>query len=127
MLIVVFIIKNYNKLVTITYDEDFAKVMKINVDMYKNMMGVLTSIVIVIGIRVVGTMLISSMIVFPTLSALQLKKSFKKSLISSVVISIFGVLIGIIASYIYNLPTGSSIVFVNGIVFVVFYFVGRLK
>ncbi len=127
ILIIAFIIKNYNKLVTLTYDEDFARVMKINVDMYKNMLGILTSIVIVIGIRVVGTMLISSMIVFPTLSALQLKKSFKKSLIASVVISIFGVLIGIIASYIYNLPTGSSIVFVNGIVFMVFYFLGRLK
>ncbi len=127
ILIIVFIIKNYRKLVTVTYDEDFARVMNINVDRYKNIMGVLTSIVIVIGIRVVGTMLISSMIVFPTLSALQLKKSFKKSLMSSVAISIVGVLIGIIASYIYNFPTGSSIVFVNGILFIVFYFVGRLK
>lgn len=108
----------YKELVAITYDEDFAKVMKMPVKRLNYLLSILTAITVVIGIRIVGTMLISSMIIFPSLSALQLKKSFKLTVILAQVIAVISVVIGIFASYILNLPTGATIVFVNGLFFI---------
>lgn len=115
----------YNDLFVMTYDEPFASVMGIRTGQMNTLLGVLTSITIVIGIRVVGTMLISSMIVFPTVTALQISKSFKSTVCIAMGISVASVLIGVMGSYALNLPSGASIVMVNAIFFALAFVFGR--
>jgi zinc transport system permease protein len=74
----------------------------------------------VLGIRVVGTMLISSMIVFPTVTALQISRSFKSTIIISAMVSIVAVTTGVLGSYVFNFPSGASIVMVNAFLFLLF-------
>lgn len=88
ILIVSAVIFFYHDLFAFTHDEAFAKVMGINTNRMNTLIAILTSITIVLGIRVVGTMLISSMIIFPTVTALQIAKSFKWTMILSAFISV---------------------------------------
>ena len=110
----------YRKLFAVTFDENFAKASGLNVKWYTNIIAVLTAVIIVIGMRMMGTMLISSIIIFPALTSMRLFKTFKKVVISSGVISIFSFFIGIYLSYIYNISTGAMIVIVNLALFIVF-------
>lgn len=117
VIIVSAVIFFYHDLFAFTHDEAFAKVMGINTNRMNTMIAILTSITIVLGIRVVGTMLISSMIIFPTVTALQISKSFKWTMILASIISVISVVIGVIGSYVFNLPSGASIVMVNAFFF----------
>lgn len=108
----------YNDLFAITHDEAFSSVIGIPTKRRNYLIATLTSVTIVLGIRVVGTMLISSMIIFPTVAALQVSKSFKSTIVISSMISVFSVIVGVLGSYAYNLPSGASIVMINAIVFV---------
>lgn len=100
-----------------TYDMDYAKVSGRKTKQLNQIISFLTSITIVLGIRVVGTMLISSLIIFPTVSALRLSNSFKSTILWAVIISSFSVVMGLIVSISFDLPTGSSIVLINALVF----------
>ena len=126
-IVVTFIIIFYNDLFAITHDESFASVMGVNTKMMNALIATLTAITIVLGIRVVGTMLISSMIIFPTVTALQFSRSFKASIIIATVISVLSVVTGVIISYILNFPSGATIVMINAIFFFMAYLVRRLK
>lgn len=108
----------YNDLFAITHDEAFSSVIGIPTKRRNYLIATLTSVTIVLGIRVVGTMLISSMIIFPTVAALQVSKSFKSTIVISSVISVFSVIVGVLGSYAYNLPSGASIVMINATVFI---------
>ncbi len=119
ILIVSAVIFFYHDLFAFTHDEAFAKVMGINTNRMNTLIAILTSITIVLGIRVVGTMLISSMIIFPTVTALQIAKSFKWTMILSAIISVLSVILGVIGSYVFNLPSGASIVMVNAFFFAI--------
>ena len=121
ILIVSAVIFFYHDLFAFTHDEAFAKVMGINTNRMNTLIAILTSITIVLGIRVVGTMLISSMIIFPTVTALQIAKSFKWTMILSAFISVISVILGVIGSYVFNLPSGASIVMVNAFFFFFFF------
>lgn len=117
----------YNSLFAVTYDEEFAHVIGINTKTMNYIISILTSVTIVIGIRVVGTMLISSMIIFPTVTALQVAKGFKSTITISLVISIVCVVFGLILAYALNFPPGATIVLMNAICFIVFYMFKRYK
>ncbi|WP_409227898.1 metal ABC transporter permease [Gudongella sp. SC589] len=119
-LIVSLIILFYHDLFAVTHDEAFASVIGIGTKRMNYLIATLTSITIVLGIRVVGTMLISSMIVFPTVTALQISRSFKSTIIISAIVSIIAVMTGVIGSYVFNLPSGASIVMVNAFLFLLF-------
>lgn len=121
------IIHYYDELFAITYDEEFAQIQGINTNFFNYLISVLTSITIVLGIKAIGTMLISSLIIFPTVSALQISRNFTTTIINSAIISCVCLILGIILSYIYNLPTGSTIVFLNGITFLIFFGIKKLK
>ncbi|NTW90451.1 MAG: metal ABC transporter permease [Erysipelotrichaceae bacterium] len=108
----------YHDLFAMTYDMDYAKVSGRKTKRLNQIISFLTSITIVLGIRVVGTMLISSLIIFPTVSALRLSHSFKSTIIWAVIISSFSVVFGLLLSISFDLPTGSSIVLINAIIFV---------
>lgn len=115
----------YNSLFAMTYDEEFVKSQGLKTGYVKTVLVVLTSITIVLGIRVVGTMLVSSLIVFPTVTALQLAKGFKMTIVLSVLISVLCVLGGIFVSFLAALPTGATIVGLNALCFGAFYLFKR--
>lgn len=110
----------YRKLFIITFDEDFAKASGLKADKYTNLIAILTAVVIVIGMRMMGTMLISSIIIFPALTAMRVFKSFKNVVISSGIISVIAFIIGLYLSYAFNISTGAMIVIVNLVLFIIF-------
>ncbi|WP_459129875.1 metal ABC transporter permease [Guggenheimella bovis] len=108
----------YKDLFAITYDEEFCIASGMKTERLTYLLSVLTGVTVVLGIRIVGTMLISAMIVFPASSALNFSKSFKGLLVYSALINVLSVLIGVVGSFYFNLPTGASIVVVEAVFFV---------
>ena len=93
---------------------------------YTNIIAILTALIIVIGMRMMGVMLISSIIIFPALTSMRIFKSFKKVVISSGVVSVASFLIGIYLSFIYNISTGATIVLVNLVFFILFTLIEKI-
>jgi hypothetical protein len=110
----------YHKLFAITFDENFARATGVKAGLYNMLIAFLTAVTIVLGMRMMGAMLISSLIVFPALSSMRIFKKFRSVTISSAFISILCFFTGIIISYVYATPTGASIVILNIVVFLVF-------
>jgi len=111
----------YNKLFAITFDETFAKTSGVKTGLYNALIALLTALTIVLGMRTMGSMLITSLIIFPALSSMRLFKKFKSVTICSAVISIFCFFIGVYVSFEYDIRGGASIVLVNIIVFALFW------
>lgn len=109
----------YNRLFMITYDEKFAKARGINVTFYQFLISFLTALIVVLGMRMMGTLLISSLIVFPAIIAKGLTGSFKELIIISGIISVVCFILGMLLSFFINLPTGASIVLVYVILLVI--------
>lgn len=103
----------YNRLFLVTADEDFAKAIGINITFYQFLISFLTALTVVIGMRMMGTLLISSLIIFPAFIAKKFVRSFKYLVISSAFFSIFCFICGLLISFLFNLPTGAGIVLVN--------------
>lgn len=122
--IAVFIIC-YHDIFLVTYDEDFAKASGTNVELYKTVIALLTALVVVIGMRIMGTLLISSLIIFPALSAMRVFKNFKSVVVCSAIIAITTFVMGFALSYFASLPTGASIVIADAVVFAVFSLIGK--
>lgn len=116
----------YRKLFIITFDEEFAKASGLKVNKYTNLIAILTAVIIVVGMRMMGTMLISSIIIFPALTSMRIFKTFKKVVISSGIISVFAFVIGIFLSYVYNISTGATIVLVNLVLFIIFSIIDKI-
>lgn len=119
IVVIVLVLYNFHDLFAVTYNMDFAKVQGINTKRMNQLIAILTSITIVLGIRVVGTMLISSFIIFPTVTALKLGTSFSKTIALSVAISLFSVIVGIFISIMFDFPTGATIVLLNASLFII--------
>ncbi len=100
----------YNKIFAVTFDENFAKATGINVGGYNLLIAITISAVIVVAMNLVGSLLISALVVFPALSAMRLFNNFKAVIIASVIISVTCAFIGIIISILYGTPVGSTIV-----------------
>ncbi|MDR2709260.1 MAG: metal ABC transporter permease [Elusimicrobiota bacterium] len=111
----------YNKIFAVTFDEVFAQATGIRAKFYNMLIAILTAIAIVLGMRMMGALLISSLIIFPALTSMRIFKTFKSVVISSAIISIFCFMIGIVISYLYATPTGASIVVINLILFFIFW------
>ncbi|MFI3326429.1 MAG: metal ABC transporter permease [Clostridia bacterium] len=107
----------YNKIFSVTFDETFAKATGINTAVYNLLIAVTIAAVIVVAMNLVGSLLISALVVFPALSSMRVFKNFKAVILSSVVISVFCAVIGILVSIIYGTPVGSTIVTANIIIF----------
>lgn len=110
----------YRKIFSITFDEDFSKANGLNTNFYTYLIAILTAVLIVVGMRLMGTLLISSIIIFPALTSMRLFKSFKKVVISSAVVSVIAFIFGLYFSYIYNISAGAMIVIVNLVLFIIF-------
>ncbi|MDR0400939.1 MAG: metal ABC transporter permease [Treponema sp.] len=113
----------YNKLFAITFDESFARATGVRAGLYNMLIAFLTAVTIVLGMRMMGAMLISSLIVFPALSSMRLFKKFRSVTLCSAGVSLLCFFVGIIISYVYATPTGASIVMLNIVVFLLFWIV----
>ena len=108
-----FTILFYRHIFALTIDESFAKAIGIKTSLYNTIIAILCSVLIVIGMRLLGALLISSLIVFPCLIAMQNAKSFRSTIVNAFVISIACFVLGLAIGYAFELPTSASIVLVN--------------
>ena len=113
----------HNRIFAITFDEDFAKAIGIKTNIYDAIFAIICSLVIVLGMRLLGALLISSLIIFPTLIAMQFSKSFGRVVIYSVLISVINFILGLTVSYLIASPTGATVVVVNLIALIISYII----
>lgn len=125
--ILILIIIFYHDLFSITFDPEFAEVSGLNTKLINMILIMATGATIVLSIKIVGTMLVSSLIIFPTITALQFAQSFKKGLIISSIVSILSVILGIFLSILFDLPSGSTIVLLNLLFFIISFIATRIK
>ena len=114
----------YNKLFAVTFDEQFAQATGVNAKLYNLIIAVVIAVIIVLAMNLVGSLLISALVIFPALSAMRVFKSFKAVTICSAVLSVACSVSGILISIVAGTPVGSTIVAVDIAVFFVFYAAG---
>ena len=117
----------YNSIFAVTFDPDFARATGTRVGIFDTVIAVLTTVTIVLGMRLMGTLLISSLIVFPPLTSMRVTKSFRGTVTVSSVIPVFSFVSGLMISYFCSTPPGASVVCVNITLFAVFALIGALK
>lgn len=127
IIVVGFFIIFYNKIFSLTFDEDFAKSTGVKTNIYNLIISVIIAVIIVISMKLIGSLLVSALIVFPAVSAMRLFKTYKSVTIASVVFGVIASLIGFIFSLILNTPVGPTIVVVDIIGFVIFYILSKIK
>jgi hypothetical protein len=108
----------YHKIFAVTFDENFFKATGVKTDRYNLLIAVIIALIIVLGMNLVGSLLISALVIFPALSAMRLIENFKGVIICSIIISVFCAFFGIITSMMFSTPVGSTIVMANLIVFI---------
>lgn len=118
---------SYRKIFSVTFDETFARATGEKVERYNALLAFLTAITVVLGMRVMGAMLISSLIVFPGLTAMRVFKSFRKVLLCALAVSMVCFFAGLCASFALSIPTGASVVAANVLAFLLFSGLGRLR
>lgn len=118
ILIIIVYILFYNKIFAITFDESFAKASGVNTNKYNLLIAIIIAIIIVLGMNLVGSLLISALVIFPALSAMRIMENFKSVVIFSAVSSVFCSVLGLIVSILFTTPVGSTIVVVNILVFI---------
>ena len=117
----------YHRLFAITFDESFSRATGVKVGLYNTLLSVLTALTIVLGMRMMGAMLISSLVIFPALSAMRVLKSFRGVVICSGCISVASFCVGLTSSYLLGTPVGASVVLVDLAVFLVCCGIARVK
>ena len=100
----------YNRIFAVTFDEDFARAAGTRADAYNLLIAVVVAVIIVLAMNLVGSLLISALVIFPAMSAMRLFKSFRAVTVCSVVLSVFCALIGLLVSIVTGTPAGSTIV-----------------
>ena len=127
LVVVVIFVLLYNKIFSVTFDETFARATGMNTDAYNLLIAVTIAIIIVVAMNLVGSLLISALIIFPALSAMRVYKSFLSVTVCSALIGVLGALCGILLSILAGTPVGSTIVAVDVAVFAVCYVIGAVK
>ena len=111
----------YNKIFAVTFDETFARATGTRAGLYNMLIAFLTAITVVLGMRMMGALLISSLIIFPALTAMRVCKRFRMVTLCAAGISVLCFFVGVVISYIYAMPTGASVVLMNIAAFLSFW------
>ena len=111
--VLVLFILFYHKLFAVTFDESFSRATGLKVERYNTLLAILTALTIVLGMRMMGAMLISSLVIFPALTAMRLFKSFRSVVVCSAVTSVACFCAGLTASFVLSTPVGASVVAAN--------------
>ena len=117
----------YHQLFAITFDESFSRATGMKVGVFNTLLAVLTALAIVLGMRLMGAMLISSLVIFPALTAMRLRKSFFGVVVLAAIVSVVCFCAGLTASYLLSLPVGASVVAASLIAFLLAATAGRLR
>lgn len=127
MVVVAIFILFYNKLFAVTFDEDFARASGVHTEAYNMMIATVVAVVIVIAMDLVGSLLISALIIFPALSAMRIFRSFRSVTICSGVLAVISSLIGMLLSIIAGSPVGATIVCTQIVIFAICWAVGSVN
>ena len=117
----------YHKIFAITFDETFARATGVKAGVYNTLIAVLTAVTIVLGMRMMGALLISSLIIFPALTSMRVCRTFKSVIINAAVISVVCLIAGVTLSYVAATPAGASVVLANLVMMVLYTIVGAVK
>lgn len=117
----------YHKIFAITFDETFARATGVKAGVYNTLIAVLTAVTIVLGMRMMGALLISSLIIFPALTSMRVCRTFKSVIINAAVISVVCLIAGVTLSYVVATPAGASVVLANLVMMVLYTVVGAVK
>ena len=127
VLVLLLFIVFYHRLFAVTFDESFARATGTRCSVYNMLLALLTAITIVVGMRIMGAMLISSLVIFPALTSMRVCRSFRGVILCSAVISVLCFFLGMFASYVFSTPAGASVVVVNLAAFLLFSLVGKCR
>ncbi len=126
VVIVVFILM-YNRIFSVTFDENYSTATGLKTGIYNLVIAVITSVIIVLAMNLVGSLMISALVIIPALSAMRIFRSFKSVTICSVIVSVVCAVLGILVSILASTPVGSTIVAANLICYIIFFIVGKIK
>ena len=125
--VVLFFILFYNKIFAVTFDESFTRATGQRAGLYNLIIAVIIAVIIVLAMNLVGSLLISALVIFPALSAMRVFKTFKSVTVCAAIVSVFCALLGMLASILLATPVGSTIVVTDIIVFIIFTVIGKIK
>ena len=125
--VVIIFVLFYNRIFAVTFDEDFARTAGTKADLYNLLIAVVIAVIIVLAMNLVGSLLISALVIFPALSAMRLFKSFKSVTVSSAVLSVVCALTGLIVSILAGTPVGSTIVAADVVMFGICFLIGSVR
>ncbi len=117
----------YNKIFAVTFDESFAKAVGTKANAYNLLIAVIIAVIIVMAMNLVGSLLISALVIFPALSAMRLYNSFRAVTVCSAILSVICALFGILISIVAGTPVGSTIVIVDVVVFILAMIVSKIR
>lgn len=126
VIVVAVFILLYHKIFAVTFDESFAKASGTKASVYNLLIAVITAVIIVLAMNLVGSLLISALVIFPALSAMRMFKSFRSVTVCSAILSVCCAAFGIIISILAGTPVGSTIVAVDIVAFGIFFFAGKI-
>lgn len=124
--VVLFYVFSHNRIFAITFDNEFARAIGVKTQIYDAVFAVVCSLVVVFGMRLIGALLISSLIIFPTVISMQLSKSFGRVVILSVLVSVVNFVLGLMVSYLLALPTGATAVIANLLASIIVFVVRKI-
>ncbi|MDR1400441.1 MAG: metal ABC transporter permease [Treponema sp.] len=127
IVVLVLFVLFYHKIFAVTFDETFARATGTRTGVYNMLIALLTAVTIVLGMRMMGALLISALIIFPALTSMRLCKRFSAVTICAALVSVGSFFIGVVFSFVESTPTGASVVIVNIVMFCVFSLLGFLK
>lgn len=117
----------YHRIFAVTFDENFSGATGIHTGIYNTLISVLTAVTIVVGMKLMGALLISSLMIFPSLTSMRVCRSFRSVAVCSAAVSVFCFVAGLICSYYIDIPTGAGIVVLNLIMLLIFSLIGRIR
>ena len=117
----------YQKIFAVTFDEDFAAVTGVRSKWYNSINAILTAVTVVVGMKIMGALLISSIITFPALSSMRICKHYKCTVIVAAVVSVVSFLSGLLLSFAFDIPAGAAVVLTNLAVFLILSLIGKVK
>ena len=123
--VIILFVLLYNKIFAVTFDEDFSRAVGIRASLYNLLLAVITALIIVMAMNLVGSLLISALIIFPALSAMRVFRSFRRVVICSAIISVTCAVLGILAAMIFSTPVGPTIVAADICAFLAFILLGK--
>lgn len=126
IIVVIVFVFLYNRIFAVTFDENFARATGLKASLYNNLIAIITAIIIVLAMNLVGSLLISALVIFPALSAMCIIQNFKGVVIYATVLSVCCALTGIVLSILFSTPIGATIVVADIVVFFVNYLIGKI-